>query len=87
MKSDEEYAIVDGSPGIGCPVIASTAGVSLVLIVTEPSLSGISDLERIVKTIKNFGMRIMVVINKYNLNIEKSKDIKNYCLKKMENGK
>lgn len=81
VKSNEEYAIVDGSPGIGCPVIASTAGVSLVLIVTEPSLSGISDLERIVKTIKNFGMRIMVVINKYNLNIEKSKDIKNYCLK------
>ena len=46
--SDSKLAIIDGSPGIGCPVIASLSGVDMVLIVAEPSISGLSDMERII---------------------------------------
>ena len=55
-----EFAIIDGSPGIGCPVIASLSGVDMVLIVAEPSLSGISDMERIIKTAQQFKTKIAV---------------------------
>ena len=60
MKSaaaDAEFAIIDGSPGIGCPVIASFSGVDMVLIVAEPSISGISDMERIINTAAKFGRK------------------------------
>lgn len=78
MKSaivDSEIAIIDGSPGIGCPVIASISGVDMVLIVAEPSISGINDMKRIIKTVENFGSKIGICINKYDVNIEKSKEI------------
>lgn len=78
-KSKEPYAIVDGSPGIGCPVIASTVGVKLIIIVTEPSLSGISDLDRIAKTINHLDAKVLAVINKYDINLEKTKEIEKYC--------
>lgn len=79
MMQNEEYAIVDGSPGIGCPVIASIAGAHMVIVVTEPSLSGLSDLDRIVKTTKNFGITPLIVINKYDINLEKTKLIEKYA--------
>lgn len=67
VKKDEAiWAIIDGSPGIGCPVIASLSGVDAVLLVTEPSLSGISDMERIIKTARIFQTQIFVCINKYD---------------------
>ena len=66
-------AIIDGSPGIGCPVIASLSGVDMVLIVAEPSVSGISDMERIIKTAQGFETEIAVCINKYNTNFERPK--------------
>ncbi|MDI9401274.1 MAG: ATP-binding protein [Limisphaerales bacterium] len=72
-------AIIDGSPGIGCPVIASLSGIDTVLIVAEPSLSGISDLERIVKTARNFRVDCAVCINKHDLNPERTQDIKAFC--------
>lgn len=75
-----EIAIIDGSPGIGCPVIASLSGVDLVLIVTEPSLSGISDLKRIVQTAAQFKTPIAVCINKYDTNLTNSRYIEDYCL-------
>ena len=81
IKSNEPYAIVDGSPGIGCPVIASTVGVNVIIIVTEPSLSGISDLDRIAKTINHLDAKILAVVNKYDINIEKTKEIETYCEK------
>jgi len=74
-----DLAIIDGSPGIGCPVIASLSGVDMVLIVAEPSLSGISDMERVIKTAKHFGTRIAVCINKYNTNIANTAKIKQFC--------
>ena len=61
---------MDGSPGIGCPVIASITGADLVLIVTEPTLSGKHDLERVAELAAGFNIPVMVAINKYDLNPE-----------------
>lgn len=63
-----DYVLVDGSPGIGCPVIASLSGADLALIVTEPTLSGIHDLERVTAVTRHFGIPTRVIINKYDLN-------------------
>ncbi|MCY1152426.1 MAG: 4Fe-4S binding protein [Sphaerochaetaceae bacterium] len=63
-----DIAIIDGSPGIGCPVIASLSAIDLAIVVTEPSLSGLSDLKRIIKTAKIFKTKVAVIINKANLN-------------------
>lgn len=79
---DCDLSIIDGSPGIGCPVIASISGVDMVLIVTEPSLSGISDMERILKTIEIFKTKVAVCVNKYDSNLEICKEIEDYCNKK-----
>ncbi len=78
---DTELAIIDGSPGIGCPVIASMSGVDMVLIVAEPSVSGISDMERIVKTARQFGVKMAVCVNKYDTNLANTKKIEEYCRK------
>ena len=82
MKSidrGDELAIIDGSPGIGCPVIASISGVDMVLIVAEPSVSGISDMERIIKTAQTFHTKTVVCVNKYDANLKKTKAIIDYC--------
>ena len=72
-------AIIDGSPGIGCPVIASISGVDLVVLVTEPTLSGFSDMERIVETSGGFPAGVAVCINKYDLHLKNTEIIENYC--------
>ena len=82
MKSVDigaDLAIIDGSPGIGCPVIASISGVDLVLIVAEPSVSGISDMERIIKTAQTFHTKTVVCVNKYDTNLKKTEAIMAYC--------
>ena len=76
-----ELAIIDGSPGIGCPVIASLSGVDMVLVVAEPSISGISDLERIIKTAAIFGTRTAVCINKFDTNVGNTEKIESFCKK------
>jgi MinD superfamily P-loop ATPase containing an inserted ferredoxin domain len=84
MKSaakDVKLAIIDGSPGIGCPVIASLSGVDMVLLVAEPSLSGISDMERIIRTAERFHTKIAVCINKYDTNMENTERIESFCQK------
>jgi len=77
---DSKLAVIDGSPGVGCPVIASISGVDLVLIVAEPSLSGIHDMERILKTTDILRAKAAVCVNKYDVCMEKTKDIEKYCL-------
>lgn len=72
-------AIIDGSPGIGCPVIASIAGVDMVLIVAEPSLSGISDMERIIVTAEKFGVKTAICVNKHDTNPTKTQSIEKIC--------
>jgi MinD superfamily P-loop ATPase len=74
-----EYIISDGPPGIGCPVISSLSGASLALMVTEPTLSGIHDLERVLGVCRHFGVPAMVCINKYDLNEENTRRIEDYC--------
>jgi MinD superfamily P-loop ATPase len=71
--------LIDGPPGIGCPVTASLTGVNLVLAVTEPTLSGIHDLERILKLAEHFKIHSMVCINKFDINLENSQKIISYC--------
>lgn len=74
-----EYIICDGPPGIGCPVISSLSGASLALLVTEPTLSGIHDLERVIGVCQHFNVPATVCINKYDLNEENTRQIENFC--------
>jgi MinD superfamily P-loop ATPase len=78
-EAHKDYVIIDGPPGIGCPVIASLANVDLALIVTEPTLSGIHDMERITSVSKHFNVPTQVVVNKYDLNTKNSDEIKRIC--------
>ena len=71
--------IIDGPPGIGCPVISSITGVDRVLIVTEPTTSGIHDFQRILQITDNFDRTPWVLINKFDLNVEISNQIESYC--------
>lgn len=71
--------VVDGPPGIGCPVIASITGTSAVLIVTEPTLSGLHDLERVGKLAAHFKIPTLACVNKFDLNEEISDRIADYC--------
>ncbi len=79
LLSETELAIIDGSPGIGCPVIASMSGVSMVLIVTEPSISGVSDMERIIRTAEIFRTPLCVCVNKADVNSELTRQIECFC--------
>ena len=81
-SADTKLAIIDGSPGIGCPVIASLSGVNMVLIVAEPSISGISDMERIIKTAETFRTKIGVCINKHDTNPANTEKIEEFCKEK-----
>ncbi len=80
-KKGLDYIISDGPPGIGCPVISSLSGVSLALIVTEPTLSGMHDMERVLGVCKHFGVPAAVCINKCDLNDENTAAIHDYCRK------
>lgn len=74
----ERLIIIDGSPGIGCSVIASITGCDAVLIVTEPTVSGVEDLMRVVALCERFGLYTMVCINKYDINEEITKTIRSF---------
>ena len=76
---DTQLAILDGSPGIGCPVIASVSGMDLVLVVAEPSLSGLSDLKRLVKTAQTFQTKLAVCVNKWVQSPQHTQQIKAFC--------
>ena len=74
-----DLAIIDGSPGLGCPVIASMNGVDMVLIVAEPSLSGRSDLERLIKAASGFRVKLAVCVNKWDTNPTAAQAIEKFC--------
>ncbi len=76
-----EQILGDGPPGTGCPVIASVSGADLVLIVTEPTVSGVHDMERVLKLSAHFGIPTRVVINKADLNADQAKKIYNIAEK------
>lgn len=74
-KNKADYILTDGPPGIGCPAISSVSGADMVIAVTEPTLSGWHDLQRLLQMIRKFGTAVYVIINKYDLNEEMSKVI------------
>jgi len=73
-----DLIIIDGSPGIGCPVIASITGIDMALIVTEPTISGFHDFYRILKVTRHFNVFSTLCINKYDINLENSEKIEEY---------
>ncbi len=78
-EEKKRYLIIDGPPGIGCPVIASLGGVDAALVVTEPTLSGIHDLERVISVCRHFKIPAAVCINRFDLSEENTRAIENYC--------
>ncbi|WP_294876546.1 MULTISPECIES: ATP-binding protein [unclassified Sulfurospirillum] len=68
LAENKSLLIVDGSPGIGCPVVSSLSGANFVLLVTEPTLSGLHDLKRVYEVVKRFRIKAGCIINKYDLN-------------------
>lgn len=73
-----EYLIVDGSPGVGCPVVSSLSGASFVVLVTEPSVSGLHDLKRVYKLVKRFNLKTGCVINKFDINKKVANEIEDF---------
>jgi MinD superfamily P-loop ATPase len=78
-KEKSECVIIDGPPGIGCPVIASLSGVDCCLVVTEPTLSGLHDARRVIEVAAHFKVPAKLLINKYDLNQDVSSQIEQYC--------
>ena len=74
-----DYLICDGPPGIGCPVIASISGADMVLVVTEPTVSGIHDFDRVCQLTSHFGVRTAVCINKSDINGQVASEIERYA--------
>jgi MinD superfamily P-loop ATPase len=75
---NKEIILIDGSPGIGCPVISSLTGADFALLVTEPSVSGLHDLKRVFELISNFSIRAACIINKSDLNTGVSAEIERF---------
>jgi len=80
-RENVDLVLIDGSPGIGCPVISSITGVDAVLVVTEPTISGIHDLKRIIELTKHFHIKPFVCINKFDINESKTQEIEDFCKK------
>ena len=77
-----DLILTDGPPGIGCPVIASIGGASAVLIVAEPTVSGIHDMERVVQLADHFKVSAMVCVNKYDLNLDLTRNLEHFTEEK-----
>ncbi len=77
-----DLIVTDGPPGIGCPVISSLSGADLALIVTEPTLSGLHDMERVLALVDHFEGKAAVCINKFDLSISNTEEIQRKCNEK-----
>jgi MinD superfamily P-loop ATPase len=82
LDEGRELLLVDGPPGIGCPVISASAGADLALLVVEPTVSGIHDLERLLGTVDHFGLPALVCVNEADINLAHSDAIEAYCAAK-----
>ncbi len=78
VSTNKDYIIVDGSPGIGCPVVSSLSGANFVVLVTEPSASGLHDLKRVYELVKKFHIKAGCIINKADINKEKAEEVKSF---------
>jgi MinD superfamily P-loop ATPase len=81
-EESSEWILTDGPPGVGCPVIASVGGATAVLIVTEPTVSGKHDMERVAQLAAHFNVPAMVSVNKFDLNIDATRAIEAYATDK-----
>ena len=80
LESPEKPSIIiDGAPGVACPATSSITGTGYVIVVTEPTVSGLHDLERAAEMIEHFGIPYGVVVNKWDLSPEKTEEIKEWC--------
>jgi MinD superfamily P-loop ATPase len=79
LDQNAALLLVDGPPGIGCPVVSASAGADMALLVIEPTISGAHDLERVLATTDHFHVPAMVVINKADLNHARSDEIAAFC--------
>ena len=77
-RQGQKYVIIDGPAGIGAPVVAAIVGVRLAVVITEPTVSGIHDLRRVVELVHQLGLRMAGVINKHDLNAEVTHAIEEY---------
>lgn len=82
-EQNKDYVIVDGSPGIGCPVVSSLSGANYVVLVTEPSISGFHDLKRVCEVVEKFNLKAGCVINKFDINQEISNQIIDFMHEKL----
>ncbi len=82
FKENNSIVILDGSPGIGCSVIASITDTDVALIVTEPTRSGLDDLKRILELAEHFETQVMICVNKYNINPDMTSQIENFAREK-----
>ena len=84
LAADRHHALIltDGPPGVGCPVIASIGGATAVLIVTEPTVSGQHDMERVAQLASHFKIPAMVCVNKFDLNSGLTREIEKYAAEK-----
>lgn len=80
LDEKADTILIDGSPGIACNVISTISGVAKALIVTEPTLSGLHDLKRVLRLSEMFSVEAKVIINKFNLNHDMVKEIEDFCL-------
>ncbi len=78
-KIGKELVLIDGSPGIGCPVIATITGLRMGVVITEPTLSGIHDMKRVLDLLNQFKIKSTVIINKYDINHDNSREIEQFC--------
>ena len=77
----KDYVIVDGSPGVGCPVVSSLSGAAFVVLVTEPSVSGLHDLKRVYELVKKFNLKTGCIINKSDISPKISLEIEEFLKK------
>ena len=77
-ETSKNMVIVDGSPGVGCPVVSSLSGANFVILVTEPTVSGLHDLKRVYELVKKFKIKAGCIINKSDLNLQMTDEIENY---------
>jgi MinD superfamily P-loop ATPase len=78
-KENFSFIIIDGPPGVGCPVMATITGVDIIVAVAEPTVSGRHDLHRVIHLARHFGIPLVVIINKWDINPEMSNKLKKEC--------
>ncbi len=79
-ESSTEFIVIDSPPGVSCQVMASLTGVDAAVVISEPTISGLNDLTRVIELVKHFRIRAFVVVNRYDLNESMAAEIKRWCI-------